>query len=155
MAKPYYVIGSRLRHSNMLSCEGLKVALALYDWSGENSPLVRTPDATTFRHDFFAFFDTCKHLIRPPATQIFFIFFQHIVTHSDDEIVGEAEKAALVAVDHVLVAPKDDASDKKVFNELEGVDKAVTTACSGVIRALLQVCLCYVLTVLWFVLPCI
>ena len=65
------------------------------------------------------------------------------MTHSVDEVVGEAEKAALVTIDHVLAAPKDDASEKKIFNELEGVDKAVTTACSGVIRALLQVCLCY------------
>ncbi|CAM9115468.1 unnamed protein product [Laminaria digitata] len=60
---------------------------------------------------------------------------------SVNEVVGEAEKAALVAIDNVLAPPKDDASEKKVFNELEGVDKAVTTACSGVIRALLQVCL--------------
>lgn len=64
-----------------------------------------------------------------------------MVTCSVNEIVGEAEKTALVAMEDALAAPKDDASGKKVFNELEGVDKAVTTACSGVIRTLLQVCL--------------
>ena len=45
-----------------------------------------------------------------------------------------------MAIDHVLATQKDETSEKNVFNELEGVDKAVATACSGVIRALLQVC---------------
>lgn len=60
---------------------------------------------------------------------------------SGDEVLTEAEQAAWAAVDHALVVAKDDTAtaEKKVFSELEGVDKAVSAACSSVIRVLLQV----------------
>ncbi|CAM9939561.1 unnamed protein product, partial [Ectocarpus sp. 13 AM-2016] len=56
-----------------------------------------------------------------------------------DEVLSKAEQDAWAAVDRAL-ATKDDAAaaGHKVFKELEGVDKAVSAACSGVIRVLLQ-----------------
>ncbi|CAM9501831.1 unnamed protein product, partial [Ectocarpus sp. 8 AP-2014] len=56
-----------------------------------------------------------------------------------DEVLSKAEQDAWAAVDRAL-ATKDDAATvgQKVFKELEGVDKAVSAACSGVIRVLLQ-----------------
>ncbi|CAM9816122.1 unnamed protein product, partial [Ectocarpus sp. 12 AP-2014] len=56
-----------------------------------------------------------------------------------DEFLSKAEQDAWAAVDRAL-ATKDDAAavGHKVFKELEGVDKAVSAACSGVIRVLLQ-----------------
>ncbi|CAB1096075.1 unnamed protein product [Ectocarpus sp. CCAP 1310/34] len=58
---------------------------------------------------------------------------------SGDEVLSKAEQDAWAAVDRAL-ATKDDAATvgQKVFKELEGVDKAVSAACSGVIRVLLQ-----------------
>lgn len=73
-------------------------------------------------------------------------------SRSGDEVLTEAEQAAWAAVDRALVVAKDDTAtaDKKVFNELEGVDKAVSAACSSVIRVLLQVWV----TCVYFVLLC-
>ena len=126
MAKPYYVIGNRLRQSDPECCAAPRCPL-----HGTTEPKKSTHNGSC---------QTCKHLMRPPPTRTFCFIFRHIVTHSVNEVVGEAEKAALVAIDHVLATQKDETSEKNVFNELEGVDKAVATACSGVIRALLQVC---------------
>lgn len=68
---------------------------------------------------------------------------------SGDEVLSKAEQAAWAAVDRALAVAKDDTAtaDSKVFSELEGVDKAVSAACSSVIRVLLQVWATYVVFV--------
>jgi len=63
---------------------------------------------------------------------------------SGDGARTQAEQSAWAAVDHALATAKDEvaagANDaKKVFNELRGVDEAISAACSSVIACLLQV----------------
>ncbi|CAM9732253.1 unnamed protein product, partial [Scytosiphon promiscuus] len=59
---------------------------------------------------------------------------------SGERCLSEAEQGAWAAVDLALATNNSAATtnEKGVFRELEGVDKAVSSACSGVIRALLQ-----------------
>lgn len=60
---------------------------------------------------------------------------------SGERCPSKAERGAWAAVDRALATNGNAATtnEKEVFRELEGVNKAVTSACSGVIRALLQV----------------
>lgn len=92
-----------------------------------------------------------RHVLRLIApnlrSRLEFFYYSRTKTRrprSDDEALTNLERAAWAAVDRALAVAEEDAaaataSDKKIFSELEGVDKAVSAACNSVIGFLLQV----------------